>query len=196
MYWMVGMNTSPGAFFIFLSVLIVFTMATTQMLSICASIAPSKSVVLALSSLILVILMLFSGFIVSPDVIPNYFLWLYWWNPLAWAYRAVLINEFSADKYDYVIPGTDGLTKGEAVLLNNGFEYQDGVTFGQEWIAYCFAYLLLFTVFCGVLTGIGLHTVRPSEQKFPPSAAPDDKVDRNCSDEGNNNQSFQLPCMP
>jgi hypothetical protein len=107
-----------------------------------SSFAASKSVVFSLSSLTLIFLMLFSGFIVSPDVIPDYFIWFYWLNPLAWAYRALLVNEFQSGKYhSYVL---DTFTQGDMILLNYGFSLGKNHPFKREWIGYTVVYLLVF----------------------------------------------------
>ena len=48
----------------------------------------------AAMSIALVIMILFSGFTVQPDVIPPYYIWIYWMNLFAWVIRAVVINEY------------------------------------------------------------------------------------------------------
>ena len=95
-YWMVGFVAKATNFFIFIAVLFVFSIVMNQMLSIFAAVSKTKTAVQGLSACVLLFLVLFSGFIVNPDVIPSYYVWIYWWNPLAWTYRALVINQFQS----------------------------------------------------------------------------------------------------
>ena len=62
----------------------------------------------------------------------------YWMMPLPWVYRALLLNEFTSDKYAEGDP-----SEGEKILASWGFMYK-GEPFTREWIGYCFAYLIPF----------------------------------------------------
>jgi len=162
-YWMVGLVTSVSAFFTFLAILVVFTLVMNTMLGIFATISPTRATVQAISAFILLLHVLFCGFIVSPNIIPNYYIWLYWWNPLAWAYRALLVNEFRSEKYNYYLsdlPTQFGnATYGEIILHSKGFYYNGG-TYGQEWVGYSFAYLIPFIIFCLFVSTLCLKYVR------------------------------------
>ncbi len=98
-------------------------------------------------------------FLVTPDNIPVYYRWIYWWNPLAWAYRALLVNEFTYSGYDIIIPET-GRSVGDTILLTTGFVDGNGDPFGQDWIGYSFAYMVPYWTVCTIITGLLLKYVR------------------------------------
>ena len=75
-------------------------------------------------SLTLIVLVLFSGFTVQPDVIPPYYIWIYWINIFAWVIRAVIVNEYQSGFYDDVVDPQSGITEGEAVLERFGFSFK------------------------------------------------------------------------
>lgn len=173
LYWMVGLAKTAANFFIFIAVLLTFTVVMNQLLSAVGTVSQTKSVLQGLSAVILLFLMLFCGFIITPDTIPDYYSWIYWWNPLAWAYRALVLNEFLSEKWNYTLEGdASGLTAGQQVLKANGFLLPGGDVFGQEWILWGFIYLIIFLVFHTILSGLGLRRVRfESGQSNSPGGA-------------------------
>lgn len=161
LYWMVGLASSAKNFCIFLAILFVFMICFTQMLSVYGSFCATKGAVFVLSACTMLVSMLFCGYIVAPDAIPNYYIWLYWWNPLAWAYRGLVVNEFLSDDYSEEY--------GETVLQVTGFVDSNDEPFGQEWIGYCFAYMIPYTMLNMLFMSLGLTYVRFSEDSAPPN---------------------------
>jgi len=158
-YWMVGLAPSGQLFFIYIAILFIFSLVMNQMLSIFAAVAKTKTVVQGAGSCVLLMLILTCGFIVTPDNIPVYYRWIYWWNPLAWAYRALLVNEFTYSGYNTIIEET-GRSVGDTILLTTGFVDGDGNPFGQDWIAYAFAYMVPFWTVCTIISGLLLKFIR------------------------------------
>jgi len=64
---MVGLDLSAGSFFTYLSLLICYTTGVKMMFSILAQILPKKATVQGIGTFIVLLLTLFSGFIVYPD---------------------------------------------------------------------------------------------------------------------------------
>ncbi len=138
----------------YLALFFSFNLTCGQMFGVLASVAPSKTAVQAGGAFLLLLNVLFCGYIVSPTAIPDYYIWLYWTAPLAWVYRALLVNEFLSDDPSYA----DGV--GDKILVANGFVLEsDGEQkpFTREWIAYCFAYLFSFFILCMVTSAACLH---------------------------------------
>jgi hypothetical protein len=103
------------------------------------------------------LLALYLGIVVAPDIIPLYDLDL-WWNPFAWTYRALIVNEFRSARYE----------NPDQELINLGFVLEDGEAFGQEWVGYSFLYLVPYLILCSVGTGLGLTYVRNAGGAAPP----------------------------
>ena len=205
LYWMIGLAPFASNFFIFIGILFTFNVAMNTMLGIFASVLATKAGVQSVSAFILFISVLFGGFIVAPSDIPGYYAWLYWWNPFAWAYRALVINEFAsaAPQWNQVYNVTWENSEGEPggayrvgnlVLYAYGFKNEHGDPFGQQWIAYCFAYLVPFILLCVVLTGVGLKYVRIEGR---PSNVPTVEIDSlEESQEEGESDDFDVPFTP
>lgn len=84
--------------YIFLFTSLVFAVLMIQQLAVFASFSKA-SMLNAYSACVILLLILFSGFIVSPGSIPSYLYFFYWWNPFAWTYRALVVSEFRSDRW-------------------------------------------------------------------------------------------------
>jgi len=172
-YWMVGLAADVSNFFIFIAILFVFSISMNQMLAVFTTFSKTKTNVQGYSSVVLLFLVLFCGFIVNPDVIPRYYIWIYWWNPLAWSYRALLVNQFQSSEYDSL--NENGQRQGDVILSSGGFTDGNGNAYPQEWIAYNFAYLVGHTLLCLVMSGFLLQYTRVSTENAATGDL-DDKV--------------------
>jgi hypothetical protein len=167
---MVGLEAAASNYFIFIALLFVFSIVMNQQISIFTAICPTKGVVQAASSCLLLFHLVFSGFLVPPPVIPNYYSWLYWWVPLAWTYRALLLNEFLSPSWDAIANSETNETEGELALVEGGIIH-NGEPFGKQWIAYSFAYLVPYLLLCTFVTAVCLKLVRVEPKSSP---TPDD----------------------
>uniref|UniRef100_A0A7S4JUM9 ABC transporter domain-containing protein n=1 Tax=Odontella aurita TaxID=265563 RepID=A0A7S4JUM9_9STRA len=190
-YFVVGLELKASNFFIFYFILIVFQLVMNTMLSACAAVAPSSSAVQAMSAVIILFNMLFCGFFVAPNTIPDYYIWIYWMCPLAWAYRALTCNQFLGDSYSKLVPGT-GMTQGENILMNIGFE-ANGEPFAKEWIGYSFAYMIPYCILMMCLSAIALRYLRYESGK---SAGGNKDADQADKDDSMENEDFDLNFKP
>ena len=156
-YWMVGF--APGGFVLYLVLFLTFNFTVGQLFGLLAAVAPNKSVCQAGGALLLLLNTLFCGFIVAPTVIPPYYIWIYWCVPLAWVYRALLLNQYTSSEY------ADG--SGDSILEAYGFMHQ-GEAFTREWIGYCFAYLVPFFALCMIISSVGLNYYRVEPKRSKP----------------------------
>ncbi len=124
LYWMVGFRASVDAFIIYFLYFVTFNMLMLQVFNIFVALAPNTSLLTAACTFTIFFNTLFCGFIITPDVIPVYWKWLYWAMPSSWVYRGLVINQFA-----------------ETDLIRNGFVI-DGVPFSKLWIGYGFAYVI------------------------------------------------------
>ena len=148
LYFFVGLDLSAASFFIYLAILVCYTIGLKLAFGILAQVLPKKANVQGVGTFLVLICTLFGGFIVFPASVPNYYTWLYWANPMAWALQGLLSNEFTSSKYDNVgIPP-------ESFLDIRGFQL------GREWIGYCFAYMIPFTLVCASILTQVLRKVR------------------------------------
>lgn len=186
---MVGLTTAASNYFIYIAILFVFSVVMNQQLAIFTAVAENKSGVSAGSSVILLFFLVFCGFLVTPVVIPNYYQWIYWWNPLSWGYRALLVNEFSSSDFDEIDSAT-GKTMGELALEAGGMIYR-GEAFGREWVAYAFAYMVPYALLCTCLQCALLRFVRVEEK-----ASPSPPEEETGEDDGGEPSLVDIPFKP
>ncbi|KAL7546777.1 hypothetical protein ACHAWF_010122 [Thalassiosira exigua] len=173
-----------SGFFLYLALFFSFNFTMGQLFGLFAAVAPSKTVVQAGGAVILLLNCLFCGYLVAPTVIPNYYIWIYWMMPLAWVYRALILNEFTSEEY-----AENEL--GKMVLRSSGFLYK-GEPFTREWIGYCFAYLIPFLVLCMVASALCLQYFRMEPKRNMPAKIDDEssEKDTETKSESLRNDSF------
>ena len=150
-YFCVGLaindGAGPGNYFFFLVLLFVISLTTGLFFMIFSSAVRVVTIAQATMAITAVLFVVFCGFTVQPDVIPDYFIWIYWINYFAWSLRGIVVNEFQSGKYGSLIPGTD-ITQGEQILTQFGFTDGNGEPFTWIWAVWG----LLFTVGWAILS--------------------------------------------
>lgn len=192
LYYMVGLAPQPIYFFGgFLGIVILFNVLMSELLFIFSTFAATKALVQVASACIVFLFMLFCGFLIPPITIPPYFQWLYWYNPLAWAYRAVVVNAFRNG--DYTEEDADN------ILTRKGFVDNNGDPFTRDWITWGYIFMaghVLLSIFVSaiILASVRVHT------KSPPSLESINKVDKDThdaeEDEGNGSDDVSIPFKP
>ncbi|GMF41521.1 unnamed protein product [Phytophthora fragariaefolia] len=102
-YWMCGFVNSLGSFFIFLVVLCLTNLALASFFFFLASASPNINIASPISSVLVVYVCLFAGYTITNDQIPDYLIWLYWINPIAWGIRALAVSQYSDSRFDKCI---------------------------------------------------------------------------------------------
>eukprot|EP00804_Cyclotella_cryptica_P013018 CCRYP_002341-RD/>CCRYP_002341-RD protein AED:0.11 eAED:0.11 QI:152/1/1/1/0.88/0.94/18/731/1289 len=157
-YWFAGFAATPENFFVFLLLALLAALSGGLMYSIFSGIVHDRTRAQAVMSISIVVMVLFSGFTVQPDVIPVYYIWIYWMNMFAWVIRALAINEFRSPEYDDVI-ADDGTTSGEAILSQFGFAL-NGEPLEYVWVWYTLLFCIGVCIFSVIVSVICLNHVR------------------------------------
>lgn len=190
LYYMVGLAPQPSYFFTFMGVVFVFNILMTELLFVFSTFAVTKAMVQVASACLVFFFMLFCGFIIAPNTIPNYYSWIYWYNPLAWAYRALIVNEFTSSKY------TPQETNFKLRLL--GFVDSQGEPFTRVWIYWGFLFMLCHILVSLMVSGLILHFVRVKGEA-PPSTEAIENARRELqgrSQEAENDAQVSIPFKP
>lgn len=187
-YWLVGLAWNDGASFgnyvMFVLITMFSSIAIGLLFSIFSAITKDRSSGQALMSVSLVLLILFSGFTVTPNNIPDYWIWLYWLNVFAWAFRGLVVNEFDSGKYDadsgQINPATgQNLTTGELILIQSGFIDRQGDAYAFEWSYYSILFSLAICIVSVMLASIALVKVRFATGKSLANDSIEEEEDRN-----------------
>lgn len=168
-YWFVGLAHNDGASFGNYVMFVLITMFASSgiglIFSIFSAITKDRSMGQASMSVSLVVLILFSGFTVTPNNIPAYWIWVYWVNILAWAFRALIVNEYDSGKYDQITQFYDpslgrNLTEGQLIIKNGGFVDGSGNPYTFEWAGYSIIFSVIACILAVFATSIALVKIR------------------------------------
>jgi hypothetical protein len=143
---MVGLDPTAGSFFLYLVIVLTYTFTLKLLYAIFAQLLPNQQNVLSFGTFMVLLFGLFSGFIVYPAVIPYYYTWLYYANPVAWAFQSLLLTEFTSTKY---APGS-----ADALMGGRGFHTS------RDWIGYNFVFFIPYALACSVILIFVLKKVR------------------------------------
>ncbi|RKP10124.1 ABC-2 type transporter-domain-containing protein [Thamnocephalis sphaerospora] len=94
-YWMVGLHSTASAFLTYFLILFLAGLTMTALFRLLASISPDIEFASILSGTLLLTLLLYTGYIIPLKSMRNWLLWIRYINPLAWAFEALVLNEFA-----------------------------------------------------------------------------------------------------
>jgi hypothetical protein len=172
MYLSAGLSSDNygGRFFTFLLIVFTFAVTVAQMFRTVSFLMPELSVAAPIAGVILVLMVLFSGFILPKSQISDGWIWFYWINPVAWALLAVSVNQFKSSEYDFLVCsqyGAGGECVGSLVRFGDQYLTVYGWPTDQAWVWYAFATLLAMYAGLFVLSTLILKYLR-SEAVPPP----------------------------
>lgn len=150
-YFMSGLVVSVSHFLVFTLILIAFQHAIGAFFTMIAAASPSITVAQALAGIAVCFFLLFSGNIILADLIRPYWIWMYWFDPIAWALRSVMLNEFKSSRYSATESGN---------ILD-----QFQISQGAEYIWIGIFVLTLYYVFFTCLQTAILHFFRYDHAK-------------------------------
>ncbi|KAG6615866.1 ATP-binding Cassette (ABC) Superfamily [Phytophthora cinnamomi] len=150
-YFMSGLTRSFEKYIVFYLVLLCFQHAISAYMTMLSALSPSITVGQALASISVSFFLLFSGNIILADLIPNYWIWMYWFSPISWALRSNMLSEFSSDRY----------TPAQSKKFLDSFSIKQGTEYIWFGIAVLAMYYFVFTT----LNGLALHFIRYEKYK-------------------------------
>ena len=149
-YFMSGLAHETSVYFTYLAVLVVFQHVIAAYFTLLSSIAPTITIAQSFAACSIVFFILFSGNIVLYDLIPTYWRWMYWCNPLTWALRSIMLNEYSSTRY----------SPDERADNLDMFEIRQD----NEYIGYGLLLLFGYYLFFTTLNALALHLIRFDSQ--------------------------------
>ncbi|RYC63566.1 hypothetical protein CHU98_g2638 [Xylaria longipes] len=98
MYFMTNLDRDVSKFWIYLLFVYTTTLMVTALYRMLASMSPEIDTAVRFSGIALNIMLIFTGYVIpKTQLLSEYiwFGWLYWINPIAYSFEAVITNEFS-----------------------------------------------------------------------------------------------------
>ena len=166
-YFLVGLalnqgDATVGNYFLFMLILFISAWTSGLFFSIYSSCVQTITAAQALLAVTLILMLLFCGFTVQPDVIPVYYIWIYWINYFSWLFRAVIVNEFDSGRYNQLITLSTGetITEGEAILIRFGFVDGNDLPYTFEWVYWGILFSCGAAIMACCASIIGLSYIR------------------------------------
>ena len=98
MYFMTGLDVDVSKFFIYFLFIYTTTFCITALYRMFAALSPTIDDAVRFAGLALNLLIIYTGYVIPKTQLLNdyiWFGWIYWINPVGYAFEAVLANEFS-----------------------------------------------------------------------------------------------------
>jgi ABC-2 type transporter len=166
-YFLVGLafnqgNANIGNYFIFIIMLFVTSWTSGLFFSVFSSCLQTITTAQAFLAVTLILMVLFCGFTVQPDIIPPYYIWIYWINYFAWLFRGLIVNEFDSGRYNQPVTTATGevITQGEAILVRFGFVDGNDAAYTIEWVGWAILFTLGSAVAACCISIICLTKIR------------------------------------
>ncbi|KAJ2842936.1 ATP-binding cassette transporter snq2, partial [Coemansia erecta] len=100
LYFATGLERTAGHFFTFLLYLFVGCLCLTAFFRLVGNVSPNIDVAHTLSGVCLLFMILLVGYMQPPRSMHPWFKWIYWINPLAYGFKALMANEFRDLKFE------------------------------------------------------------------------------------------------
>lgn len=100
LYFMVGLKATAAAFFTYLVTNFMTAMSMTAFFRFVGAAFPTFDAATKVSGLSIVALFVYMGYMIIKPMMHPWFVWIFWINPMAYGFEALLGNEF----HDQVIP--------------------------------------------------------------------------------------------
>lgn len=115
LYFMVGLRREPSQFFLFFLIAFVTTFTMSAIFRTLAATTKTVSQAMALSGVIVLALVIYTGFVVPTAYMKPWFGWIRWLNPVYYAFEILIANEFHGREFtcSSFIPGYAGVVGGQ-----------------------------------------------------------------------------------
>ncbi|KAM0424822.1 hypothetical protein ACHAPT_009878 [Fusarium lateritium] len=94
LYFMVGLTSSAGAFFTFWVILVAITMCMTALFRAVGAGFSTFDGASKVSGFLISATIIYSGYMIQKPQMHPWFVWIFWINPMAYGFDALLSNEF------------------------------------------------------------------------------------------------------
>lgn len=106
-YFMVGLRREPAQFFLYFLITYIETFAMAAIFRTMAAVTKTASQALALSGVLILALVIYTGFTISVPLMHPWFSWIRFINPLFWGFEILMANEFHGRQFtcSSIVPG-------------------------------------------------------------------------------------------
>ncbi|KAJ4342309.1 hypothetical protein N0V95_006984 [Ascochyta clinopodiicola] len=141
-YFMVGLETSASAFFTFWILVISSAMAMTAFYRMVGAAFPTFDAATKISGLSTSAFFLYMGYMIAKPSMKDWFVWIYWINPMSYGFESLLGNELAGTQFPCIGPnlipsgaGYDGGAGGQACAGVSGAQPGASIVSGEQYLS-------------------------------------------------------------
>ncbi|OWZ13377.1 Pleiotropic drug resistance protein transporter, partial [Phytophthora megakarya] len=141
-YYMCGFRSSVAAFVIFEILILLTLLVFAAWFFFITAVSPNLHIAKPVAMVTVLFFVIFAGFIVPKDEIPDYFVWIYWINPIAWCVRGFAVNQYRSDEFEVcVYEGVDYCTSYQMTMGEYALSLYD-VPSDKSWVWLAMVFLV------------------------------------------------------
>ncbi|EGX97037.1 ABC multidrug transporter, putative [Cordyceps militaris CM01] len=182
LYFMSGLRREPGQFFLFFLITFIITFVMSAVFRTLAASTKTVSQAMGLSGVMVLILVIYTGFVIPQPAMHPWFAWLRWINPIFYAFEILVANEFHGQNFacgpsSFVPPyqphvGTSfvcavtGAVKGSETVSGDAFiagSYQYYYSHVWRNFGILIAFLIAFMIMYFIVTELNSSTTSTAE---------------------------------
>ncbi|KAL5606923.1 hypothetical protein BROUX41_003299 [Berkeleyomyces rouxiae] len=99
LYFMANLHRSAGQFFLFFLITFIMKFVMSAVFRTMAALTKTVSQAMALAGVLVLILVVYTGFVIAQPAMQDWFAWLRWLNPIFYAFEILIANEFHGHEY-------------------------------------------------------------------------------------------------
>jgi len=133
LYFLAQLRYTPGQFFLFFLVTYIATFVMAAIFRTTAAVTKTASQAMTGAGVLVLVLVIYTGFVIRIPQMPVYFGWLRWINPIFYAFEILLANEFHGVNFpcDSFIPSGPGYSQtGNSFICNS-----QGAVAGETFVS-------------------------------------------------------------
>jgi ABC-type multidrug transport system permease subunit len=145
-YFMIGYQMDAGRFFIFAVIMILINNCGMMVGIFAGSVSNELDVALAVLPLLLLPLMVFSGFFLNSATTPYYFIWVQYLSPIKYGFTAMVLNEYEGMTFTCPTNTTASCFRtGDQVIDSLGFADEGSVALNIGMLILLYGVLLILS---------------------------------------------------
>ncbi|KAI5361698.1 putative ABC transporter-like, ATP-binding domain, AAA+ ATPase domain, CDR ABC transporter [Septoria linicola] len=142
LYFMAGLRAQPSQFFIFFLVNFVTMFVMAAVFRTMAALTKTISQAMALSGVLILAIVVYTGFVVPIPYMKDWFSWIRWINPVFYAFEILIANEFHGRDFacSQFVPQLPGLTGDQFICATTGAVAGQTTVSGDAYIEAMYQY--------------------------------------------------------
>ncbi|RGP80689.1 atpase [Fusarium longipes] len=165
LYFLAGLRREPGAFFLFFLITFISTFVMAAIFRTMAAVTKTVSQAMMLAGIMVLALVIYTGFMIRVPQMVDWFGWIRWINPIFYAFEILIANEFHGREFvcsaivpaypqligDSWICSTVGAVAGQRTVSGDAFiETNYRYYYSHVWrnfgilLAFLFAFMFIY----------------------------------------------------